>query len=364
MADILLTVSGFIPDDIHEQVDRGERPRADYLALAEGLPADLLDYGCLTRDGSRFSRIVARLLGMNAGLAVEVFQRCKNYPVLLTDGEQVGMPLAFLLKIFGRGSKHSKHIMIAHILTVGKKIILFDLFRLQSHIDRFLVYSTYQAEFIQQRWHLTQERVKWIPFQVDVKFFSPSNGKDVPVERLISSAGLEFRDYPTLMEAVDGLDLQVFLAAASPWSKRADSTQQYPLPANVKVGRLRLDELRNLYARSSLVVVPLDPVEFQAGVTTLLEAMAMGKAVIVTKTKGQTDVVVDGETGVYVSPRDVPALRAAILDLMEDTVKRMKLGEAARQQVVHSMSLEKYIQNIRIIAEEVGAQGESCQAGG
>ena len=43
---------------------------------------------------------------------------------------------------------------------------------------------------------------------------------------MICTAGLEFRDYPTLIEAVRGLDARVVIAAASPWSKRADATAE------------------------------------------------------------------------------------------------------------------------------------------
>jgi glycosyltransferase involved in cell wall biosynthesis len=161
----------------------------------------------------------------------------------------------------------------------------------------------------------------------------------------------------------------VFIAAASPWSKRANTIPGYGtggkrLPSNVKVGRLSLADLRDLYARSALIVLPLQPVMFQAGITTLLEAMAMGKAVIVTQTKGQTDVVVDGETGIYVPPRDVPALRAAILTLMEDNERRMRLGEAARRLVVNSMSLDNYIQIISRIISELGGHESISQMSG
>jgi glycosyltransferase involved in cell wall biosynthesis len=46
--------------------------------------------------------------------------------------------------------------------------------------------------------------------------------------------------------------------------------------------------LRDLYSQSRFVVVPLHEVDFDAGVTTLTEAMAMGKAVIVTRTRGRS----------------------------------------------------------------------------
>ena len=122
---------------------------------------------------------------------------------------------------------------------------------------------------------------------------------------MICAAGLERRDYPTLMEAVDGLDVRVVIAAASPWSTKSDSTENRDIPSNVEVRRLSLFELRDLYAASRFVVMPLFDVEFQAGITTILEAMSMGHAVVCTRTEGQTDTIIEGETGLYVRPGDV-----------------------------------------------------------
>src|SRR5439155_23048132 len=89
---------------------------------------------------------------------------------------------------------------------------------------------------------------------------------------------------------------QVVIGAASHWSKRANTAADASAPANVTVDRFDYLALRQLYARSALVVVPLDDVDFQAGVTTILEAMAMAKPVIVTHSAGQTDVVEDRRT--------------------------------------------------------------------
>ena len=40
---VLLTISGTIPADLRARIASGERPRADYLELAAGFGADLLD---------------------------------------------------------------------------------------------------------------------------------------------------------------------------------------------------------------------------------------------------------------------------------------------------------------------------------
>ena len=74
---------------------------------------------------------------------------------------------------------------------------------------------------------------------------------------MICAVGQELRDYPTLVEAVRGLDVDVVIAAASPWSKREDSSAGLDIPPNVEVGAFDLFELRQLYADAAFVVVPL-----------------------------------------------------------------------------------------------------------
>ena len=350
MADILLTVSGIIPPDIREQVAQGKRPRPDYLALADRLPADLLDYARIRAEGGWLTRLLDKLAGPNAALAWECFARRAKYPLIFTDGEQIGIPLAVFFKFLGRGKAHTRHAMIVHILSVPPKMAFFDRLGIQSAIDCFLVYSTWQKNFIQDRWKVAPDRVVWIPFQADGQFFRPQTVSNQPAaDRTICSAGLEFRDYPTLLEAVDGMDVQAVLAAASPWSKRDDTTQQRAIPANVTVRRFSLFEMRELYARARFVVVPLFAVNFQAGVTTIMETMAMGKAVVVTRTPGQTDYVQDGITGIYVPSGDAKALRQTIQHLLDHPAEAEKLGQAGWSLFMKEFDLDRYVEKIQAI---------------
>jgi glycosyltransferase involved in cell wall biosynthesis len=129
---------------------------------------------------------------------------------------------------------------------------------------------------------------------------------------------------------VRGLDVDVVVAAASPWSKRADSSSGVDLPPNVHVAAYDHHALRQLYADAALVVVPLVENDFQAGITTILEGMAMAKAVVCTRTTGQQDTIVDGETGRYVPPGDPDALRSAIECLLGDPDEAGRLAANGR----------------------------------
>jgi glycosyltransferase involved in cell wall biosynthesis len=159
--------------------------------------------------------------------------------------------------------------------------------------------------------------------------------------------GLERRDYPTLLQAVEGLDVFAVIAAASPWSKQADTTKDRTLPANVLVQRYSQFELRRVYAASRFMVMPLQNVEFQAGITAILEAMAMGKAVICTRTPGQTDAIEEGVTGLYVPPVDPAALRQAIQYLLDHPAEAERMGQNGRARVLNEMSLDCYVTRLK-----------------
>jgi glycosyltransferase involved in cell wall biosynthesis len=346
---IVLTVSGRIPLDIQAQIERDERPQADYLALADAFGADLLDYAAAEAQTGCWGRWLRRLGGENLRLAWACFQRRRQYQVIFTDGEQVGLPLAALLKL-AVGQPRPRHLMIVHVLSVGKKMLLLDWLGLAGRIDVFFVYSTWQKRFIEKRWRVAPERVVFTPFMVDARFFAPGAARGNRAELglpddgkpIICSAGLEYRDYDTLIEAARDLDAHVVLAAASPWSKRRIDLASANLPKNILVRRFTQFELRQLYALSAFIVMPLHPVVFQAGVTTILEAMAMERAVICTRTPGQTDVVVEGQTGLYVAPHDPAGLRSAIVGLLNDPARAEALGRRGREYVAETMSLERY----------------------
>jgi glycosyltransferase involved in cell wall biosynthesis len=89
------------------------------------------------------------------------------------------------------------------------------------------------------------------------------------------------------------------------------------------------DELQQLYARAAVVACPSRREGF--GVACL-EAMAHGRPVVATSVGGLRDLVVHGETGLLVPPRDPDSLRSALERLLADPERRRLLGAAARER--------------------------------
>jgi glycosyltransferase involved in cell wall biosynthesis len=68
----------------------------------------------------------------------------------------------------------------------------------------------------------------------------------------------------------------------------------------------------------------------------LLEYMLRGCALVVTRVGGNTEAVIDGETGLLVAPNSVEALAEALLKVVEDVPFRRKLAAAARESAAGS----------------------------
>jgi glycosyltransferase involved in cell wall biosynthesis len=327
-------------DTRRADVREGRRPCPEYLRLEERYGVKLLDW---SRLGERARLRTGRLSIAHAAAAVG---RLRGLDAVFSDGEHVGVPLALAMRIRGYDTPH---LMLAHHLTTRAKQRLFRLLRPQARITRIVVHSRRQLALAETELHIEAAKLRFLPYFADTCFWSP---QPVPEEALVVAAGREHRDYATLATACTHLPARVFVAAGSLFSPAAPHAQPVAWPANASIGFAGHLELRAWYARASVVAVPLVPTDFQAGVTTLLEAMAMAKAVVVTATEGQSDVVSDGVTGLTVPPGDPAALRDAMARLLSDRRERTRLGANARESVARFFSLDVYTDELaRHLAE-------------
>ena len=384
MTRTLFVVSVNLPSGLpNDPPSTGDAPKKDYAVIARRLAADLLDWSAARRN--LLLRLLCRVLGIAVVQALLAFQRRHAYDVILTDGEHIGIPLALLLKLT---RARTQHVTIGHRLSATKKRPFFRSLRVQTHLHAIVLHSRYQYNLALGQLGFSPDQLVLLPYQVDPDFWRPIPATE---ERLVVSAGLEFRDYPTLFEAVDGLDARLIVGAASHWSKRRNTALNAPRPANVEVHSYNYRELRELFARAAVVAVPVDDVDFQAGITTILEAMAMGKPVIATHTYGQTDVIEDRRSvtrgaqerarpvsllrnvadeedvpiepnGFYVPPKDPEALQRAIVFLLDHPEERARLGAAGRRVVERLMSVDQFAERIARVIDIVVARGQGKPA--
>ena len=335
----LILAAGRFGDATRKAIAEGREPRLDVFELADKLQADVIDFLDVDKSSNLGVKLAAKLAGPSAGVAQLGFLGRRHYDAMLTTGEDIGLPLAMLLKA---SRARVSHTMIAHTLFPAKKRVFFKA-GVASNLDRVLAYSTSEERLMIDELRIPAERVERIYYHADQRFFRPA--EQLPLPNTICAAGQLLRDYDCLIEAVRDLPVKLQIAAGSPWIDK--SLQPVgALPENVTWGKLGRYELRSLYERSALAVVPILQNHYQTGIATILEMMAMGKCVIATRTLGQTDTIVDGVTGVYVPPSDPAALRAAIQTLLADPERAASMGRAARKFIEQSAGLDLFVERL------------------
>jgi glycosyltransferase involved in cell wall biosynthesis len=192
--------------------------------------------------------------------------------------------------------------------------------------DAILVLSASQRDYIAGRWG-RDSCVAVVGHRVDTEFFRPAPA--CPNGPALSVGDDVGRDFPSLLAVAPQLEANIVLKT------RAIPTTT-ALPANVTVRRERIDghALRELYAASRFVVVPLGEALNASGVSTILEAGAMGRALVVSDLPAIRDFVVPNETCLMVPRGDRPALLAAMRRLASEPETCARLGANARRFVV------------------------------
>ena len=323
-----MLVSASADRNLRLEISSGARPVPEFIALER-------DYGVRLLDWSKLKIEPGRSASRSLRHAAAGLRAAADADALFSDGEHIGIPLGIALEAVG---PTRPHVVLGHHLTSRSKPWMLRWLR-HMGMTRVLVHSRAQLKIAIETLGFTQGSAAFVPYYADARFWSPQT---VVPQRLIVSAGREHRDYATLAAAVEDLPVKAVIAAGSLFSPHAPCRLPKTMPANVLVGTRSPSALRDLYAQAEVVVVPLMPTDFQAGVTTILEAMAMAKPVVVTATEGQRDIVVDGETGVLVPPYDVAALKRELQRLLADPAERRRLGANAREAVLARFDLPIY----------------------
>jgi glycosyltransferase involved in cell wall biosynthesis len=186
---------------------------------------------------------------------------------------------------------------------------------------------------------------------------------DAEEAELVVSVGryAEEKDYPTLVDAVAILieehpRLRALIVGEGPLGralqKKIDSAG---LGNVVKLTGLRKDSIDIASAADVFVLSSVS----EGLPLALLEAMAQGRAVVVTRAGGTPEVIVDGENGILVPAGNPAALAEAIGRVLDDPILRTRLGEAGRTYVARFHSEETMLERYEELYLEAVARRAS-----
>jgi len=375
-----MVVNATISDPLPEP---GRQRRLDYRLVQVALDAETLDLGAVR--SSWWACLLLRVAGNYVALAAKAFVRVLRGGIdcVLCDNENEAMVLALLLKLSKRRTA-----LLTYAITPAarKKCLFFLVARGHSHVDRWLNYSGVQADLLVTRRGVPRDRVQVVPSHTDALFFRPEPiDAEQPAPRpYILAVGRQHRDYPLLVDATGDLPIDLVIDASSPHTRWPDSLAGRTLPPSIRLVSLDSEQLRAAYASAAIVVVPTVESDFGAGQTTLLEAMAMARPVVATRTAGGGDLLADrrsvlrgglarptaglfagvylpgvpdalGPHGYYVAPGDVDALRGVIRYLLDHPEEAAEMGRRGRALVLGALTIDHFRDRVVAAVSEVRA---------
>lgn len=328
---------------IRQEYELGDHPRVDFIEMAREMDAEILSWSHL-HGASWLLRLARLCCGRNVALALYGFTRQAS--CYFVTAESVALPLAALLVLSGR---RPGHVLIGHRLSSPKKARLMKLLGLCRAMTDIVTYSRDQIDFGQRQLGFDRHQLHHIQFQTDPQFFFPDDAVERSPRQVVA-VGRELRDYPTLIDAVRGMDIKLTIVGSSPWSRSKDLLDDLELPANVTLrSELSWIELRRLYSSASLVVVPLQDVDSAAGVTSIFEALATSTPVLVSATSGIADSIADVPGVITVPPGDRRAMTEAIDGALANRSALNVDAQAGRQVVEASRSLDLFVEQMQQI---------------
>jgi glycosyltransferase involved in cell wall biosynthesis len=162
-------------------------------------------------------------------------------------------------------------------------------------------------------------------------------------EHLIRAVGLAARDVPALGCLIVGEGNPGYRAALEALSR------DLGLADRVLFAGFQSDVYPYLAAMDLFVL----PSVMEGFGIALLEAMAMGRAVVATKVGGVPEVVEDGVTGLLVPPADPGSLARAIVRLAEAPALRRAMGEAGARRVREQFHVARMARQVEGVYDEV-----------
>jgi glycosyltransferase involved in cell wall biosynthesis len=221
-------------------------------------------------------------------------------------------------------------------------------------VSRVVVFTPVEVEQYQQTLGLAPEAISYCPhgWFDPMKWYDPEmvHKSDALAQagKFVLASGRSYRDYNTLARAVEGTEVQVKV------SSRDFNLAGIDLPKNMEaMGWLPYRELQDYLYKSHFYVVPLQPIAFAGGDSSLLHAMSFGKAVVATRAPSTETYIKHGKTGLLVDPDDVDGMRQAILNLWRNPGEAARMGQEARQHFLENHTIDKLAHRVYDIALEV-----------
>ncbi len=255
----------------------------------------------------------------------------------------------FLLLLKFLGLINTPIIAVIHYPLLGsnsnKKVVRLLGKRLMKGFDRMLFIShNIERDNIKAfslAPHEYEKRFVHLNWGAETAFYDSKTAEDeTGHEDYAISAGQTDRDFDTLIEAFRKLDLKLKIYSRPGYKPQSDD-----IPKNVEIfiNGVTYKELLDIYKKSTMILICFKiRQESTLGITSLFDAMAMGKPAIITEnTYIDIDVEKEG-IGYWVAEGDVQGWVSKIQNLIDNPSLCKQMGQNAKALQIKTYNMNNF----------------------
>jgi len=307
-----------------------------------------LDVKIVDVQSNRFFEVIEkRILRFYIVQAIRSLWYSRDVDIIISHGGQSALFLAIIRKIMRM--KKAKHVLIDVGCINGGSDNIVKIFLSKwavGKIDFFITHSSDHIEYYRKYFPEIVSKSKYIPFGVDVEFFASKERNEE--KDYILSFGYHSRDWDLLIKAYSESSAQYKLLVAG-----CERPGHECVPNVEYLGRVRIDKLKELIERARFIILPLVEKKYSHGQMSVLQSMAMRKAVVTTDIGAINDYVIHDYNAYLCQLGDVKDMIAAINKLCVDQEYIKRIGFNAFESVkmmynegAMSKSIEGVVRNI------------------
>lgn len=261
------------------------------------------------------------------------------------------IPLVATIHQFERGSSSLPLNALARTMLVLQEYLV-------QNSNRIICYSKFMAKELEAAFPQHSGKLRVVPNGVNAQLCAPREiteaAKASPSISIVYVGRLEVRKgINVLVEAfrsLNQLSSEVTLRIVGTGPLESDLRKLTAKDSLIKIlGRKTGEDLLEEYHRADIVVIPST---YEAFGLIALEAMAAGKPVVASATGGLKEIIVDGKTGMLVTPGEPSELATALERLIADPELRHTLGIEALDEA-NNWSWERTAHLTNIVYEKV-----------
>lgn len=331
-----------------------------YRYFKENVLVDVLDISSC-KQLENFEKNVLRFYILQA---LKAIPRMKQYDLVVSHGMQSGVVVSLWRRLFPGKAKHIVF-DIGSFNSASERGIALKMMQFASHsIDGMIYHTSNQEKYYEKFFPWMIKKSRFIPFGADASFFKASdineNSKTYceNEKEYILCVGYNKRDWDTLCKAY------VLLAnrlGTVPILKLVGK-EKYSLPEGItlpktakieSISYIRIKDLIHQIEKSMFCVLPLEDYNYSFGQMTLLQQLALGKAVITARVPSTMDYVRDGENALFYEARDENDLCRKMELLIGDYTLCCKLGAQGKKYVRQEYNEETMSHQVEQFYREV-----------